>query len=332
MNESRFPPPLVTVLTPVFNGAEHLRECIESVQSQSYQHWNYWIVDNCSSDATVEIARSYVALDPRIHVALNTRHVSMPQNFNRAFALVPPESDYFKVVCADDWILPQCLERMVELANRHPSIGILCCHQQSGNRLRWAELPSDQAFLPGRLACRKVLLDGANILGAPTASMYRSDLLRLGKPFFPHDGPHSDTSACFEFLDRCDFGVVHEALAVERVHAEQITSKIERFAAGNLAYLEAVVHYGPRYLTPSELETRLLEVFASYYRDLGGALLKLREPAFWRFHRDGLRAMGRDLEWSRVIRAAFAEAAVESKHPMLAARKFASAVRDRLGQ
>ena len=48
--------PKVMVLTPVYNGAAYLRECIESVLAQDYQNWEYLIVDNCSTDGCPEIA------------------------------------------------------------------------------------------------------------------------------------------------------------------------------------------------------------------------------------------------------------------------------------
>jgi glycosyltransferase involved in cell wall biosynthesis len=49
--------PLVSVVTPVYNGAEYLRQCIESVLAQSYENWDYLIVNNCSKDRTLEIAQ-----------------------------------------------------------------------------------------------------------------------------------------------------------------------------------------------------------------------------------------------------------------------------------
>jgi len=324
--------PLVNVLTPVYNGEEFLAECIESVLAQDYQNWEYHIVNNRSTDGTLRIAESYAAKDSRIRVSTNQSFLSMPQNFNKAFSMVSSESRYFKVVCADDWILPQCLSKMVRFGVTHPSVGIMCCYQQSGNQVRWQELPSSVCFLPGREACRMALLKGTRIFGAPTGFLYRSDLLRLGKPFFPNDRPHSDTSACYEFLEHCDYGVVSEILAVERVHTEQITSHIEPFRAGDLAYLEVFLQYGPRYLTETEFHSRSKEVFDAYYRGLGGCLLKLRGNEFWGFQRSRLGEMGVKLAWDKVVKGAITEVASEAKNPVSAARKIVAVVKERISR
>ncbi len=253
----------VMVLTPVYNGAEYLRDCIDSVRSQSFEDWRYVIVNNRSTDGTLEIAREYERLDARISVVTNESFLSMPSNFNRAFSLVPPDARYVKVVCADDWIMPECLAELVRYADAHPSVGIVGCHQQSGQHVRWTDLPADVVYLPGKQACRLVLLHGLQILGAPTAFLYRAEMIREG-PFYPNEYPHSDTSACLEKLDHWDFGVVHKLLSVERVHSGQITSMISDVAAGDIAYLQTLITYGPRYLDQTELSNRVATVYAQY--------------------------------------------------------------------
>ena len=46
--------PLVSIITPLYNNAEHLSECIESVLAQTYPHWDYTIVNNCSTDGSFD--------------------------------------------------------------------------------------------------------------------------------------------------------------------------------------------------------------------------------------------------------------------------------------
>ena len=58
--------PLVTVITPSFNSAKFIAQTIQSVQNQSYDNWELIIVDDCSTDETVNIIKDFVANDNRI--------------------------------------------------------------------------------------------------------------------------------------------------------------------------------------------------------------------------------------------------------------------------
>ncbi len=115
--------PLVSVVTPVFNGAKYLRACIESVLAQSYDNWDYTIVDNCSTDSTLAIAHEYAETHPQINVRSNEQFVGVVENHNRAFRSISPEAKYCKLVSADDWLYPECISKLVDLAERHPSVG-----------------------------------------------------------------------------------------------------------------------------------------------------------------------------------------------------------------
>ncbi len=109
--------PLVSVVTPVHNGAEFLAECVDSVLTQTYANWNFTIVDNASTDATPEIASRYAAIDSRIRHLRFDELVDVTASYNRAFESVDPESEFCKVVGADDMLFPECLERMVAAAS-----------------------------------------------------------------------------------------------------------------------------------------------------------------------------------------------------------------------
>ena len=60
--------PFVWVVTPVHNGERYLAECIESVLGQTYDNWEYLVVDNCSTDGTSEIVRAYCERDERVRL------------------------------------------------------------------------------------------------------------------------------------------------------------------------------------------------------------------------------------------------------------------------
>ena len=131
--------PLVSVLTPLYNNAEHLAQCIESVLSQTYWNWEYLIVNNCSTDESGAIARRYAAQDPRIRVHDNATFLSALANHNFALCQGSRSSKYCKLVFGDDWIFPTCLEQMVAVAEQYPSAGIVGAYGLEGGA---AELDS----------------------------------------------------------------------------------------------------------------------------------------------------------------------------------------------
>lgn len=319
--------PRVSVLTPVYNGEEYLAECIESVLAQSYSDFEYDIVNNCSTDRTLEIARGYAEKDKRIRVRSNAEFVGAIDNHNIAFGLVPGHCKYCKVVSADDWIAPDCVEKLVERAESHHTAGIVGCYQRSGSNIRWTGLSPRIELLPGREAARMALLDRLHFFGTPTSVLYRADLVKSRSPFFPHTRSHADTSACYEAFRNYDLGFVHEVLSNERVHTGQWTTRMDAVDAGIVSYIEILQTYGPVFLSETEFKTRKKSVIDSYYRDLGGYVWKLKGREFWKFHQKRMREMGNRLEWGRVARAAIQEAAIEARSPLTAMRKVREVLR-----
>jgi hypothetical protein len=141
------------------------------------------------------------------------------------------------------------------------------------------------------------------VFGNPTSVLYRADLVRRHRAFFPHTRPHADTSACFANLTDCDFGFIHEALTVERVHQERVSSDVEFFDAGMLATLETLLDYGPTYLSEAEMNERLPAVETMYYECVARGLLRLKGMRYLRFHEAGMEQLGLRLDNRRIARS-----------------------------
>jgi glycosyltransferase involved in cell wall biosynthesis len=322
--------PLVSVLTPVYNGATYLAECIESVLRQTYQKFEYIIVDNCSTDGTLEIAERYAARDSRIQVHTNDKFVDVIANHNIAFNLMSPAARYCKVVSSDDFIFPQCLAKMVELFQTNPSAGIVGAFQLSGTVVRWQGFRYPRTIIPGREIGRHCLLwdqeyvDGQPVLGfgSPTSLMYRADLIRNAPAFYPNSSPHSDTSACFKTLQSSDFGFVYEVLAYERIHSETQTSmstQLNRYISANLSDLQ---HYGSFYLSDQELKRQVKRTLNGYHRFLVVNLFSgSRDKEFWVYHKGRLEELGYPLTRFTLLKAAVATVLEESMNPKLAIGK-----------
>jgi len=291
--------PLVTVLTPVYNGERYLAECIDSVLAQTYQNWEYFILNNCSQDSTLEIANRYAAKDPRVRVLSNDSTLDVISNHNRAFALMAAESKYCKIVSADDWLLPQCLEQMVSVAEENPSVGIVGAYQLSGGGadwadwcIKWAQISYPSVVVPGRQIGRIYMLGGPDVYGTPTSLLYRSDLVRKQDRFYPNLAAEADTSACCQCLSHTDYGFVHQVLSYERVHNVRITTTSRSLNAYISSRIRDLLTYGSAFLSPEEQSRRLAMLFEEYYDYLASSMLRRREQEFWTVHRRLLSELG----------------------------------------
>src|SRR4030095_8878047 len=74
--------PLVSVVTPFYNTAPYLEECIERTLAQSYENFELILVNNCSDDGSREIALRYVQRDSRVRLVDNERFVGQVENYN----------------------------------------------------------------------------------------------------------------------------------------------------------------------------------------------------------------------------------------------------------
>jgi len=283
--------PLVSVVTPFYNTAEYLHECIESVLAQTYGNWEYVLVNNCSTDGSREIAAEYLERDERIRLIDNEHLLGQVDNYNRSLQHISPQSDYCKMVQADDWIFPECLRRMVEIGERYPSVSVIGAYGMFGDFIYLAGLPYPSWCIPGADACRKLLLERIYVFGSPTSLMFRSQRIRDREPFFAPDSPVEDAEISFELLEDSDFGFVHEVLTFTRTENDSITKSTRSFNIMLLTEFLCCRKFGQRYLTEAEFAQRNRELTAEYFTYLGESVLRRRSADFWSFHLDALAAI-----------------------------------------
>lgn len=297
--------PLVSVVTPVYNGEAYLEECIESVLAQTYESWEHVIVDNCSTDRTPKIARSYEAREPRIRVVAPAEFVPATENANRALREIARDSKYCKVLHADDWLFPECLERMVDLAERHPSVGIVSAYRLEGTRVSLDGLDYRVSVIPGRELGRSALLGGPYpyLLGSPTSLLIRADLVCEREAFYNPENPfQDDQESCLELLQESDLGFVHQVLTYQRRHERSISSHFVSVGAQALGYVHLVQKFGPIYLTREEYERRLAAGIISYALFLVRHLPRMRQRKVREFHRKALVQLLRSVNAREVAR------------------------------
>lgn len=296
--------PLVSVVTPAYNEEEHLAECIESVLAQSYQNWDYTIVNNCSTDKTLEIATRYAGKDPRIRILDNKRFLKMLANLNVAVRQISPSSKYCKVVLADDWIFPRCLERMVEVAEKYSSVGVVSAFEQCGEQVRITGLPENQTLVSGREASRQFLMDKLLLFGSQNSVLYRADLVRGRNPFYIETEMYADFESCFALLSKSDLGFVHEILTFSRPRPRSVGAVSADMGAHFGSILGMLSTYGGNCLNRQEFDECLECNLSQYYGFLGRRLFVERDSAFWCYHKRTLATAKISFSRLRLAKAA----------------------------
>jgi len=290
--------PLVSVIVPLYNCAEFLPECLESLLSQTYKNWNCVIANNCSTDGSQEIAYKYAAVDSRIRVHENQQFLKAVSNFNSGLRQISSDSKYCKIIFSDDWLFPECLEMMVAVAEANSSVGIVGAYGLQGRKVMWTGLPYPSACVSGRDIVRKFYLEDVYVFGTSTSLLFRSDLVRSRDPFFNESNLHSDTEACIELLNSCDFGFVNQVLTYTRVRPKSLTTFSAEMHTTVAGRLHELVKYGPNFLATDEIHFCIERKLNEYYRFLARNLVRRRGKDFWNYHEKKLTETG--LGWSRM--------------------------------
>ena len=286
--------PLVSFVTPFYNTREFLAECVESVLHQTYQNWEYILVDNCSTDGSSEVAETYVSRFPgKIRMVRTESFLSQVQNYNFALSCISPSSKYCKLVQADDWLFPDCVSSMVAVAEAHPSVGIVGAYGLAGEFVESDGLPYPSNEVLGRDVCRLYFMKNSYVFGTPTSVLLRSDLIRSRAPFYDErHAPFEDVHVCFFLLKTWNFGFVHQVLTYSRRDNESILSRIGKFGFMRFCRLAIVVAHGKDYLSDDEYDRCLRDAEHEYFLFLGRSVLGSRSEEFWEFHRSRLASIG----------------------------------------
>lgn len=120
--------PKISVILPVYNGEKYLKAAIESVLSQTCQHFELIIIDDCSTDASREIAQRYTSLDRRISYHRNDTNLKLPKALNKGFSKA--NGDYWTWTSCDNLYLPDALEKMTRALENHPDVGLVYSSMQ----------------------------------------------------------------------------------------------------------------------------------------------------------------------------------------------------------
>lgn len=236
--------PKVSVCIDVFNYGRFLSEAIESVLRQDFADFEVVISDDCSTDDSFAIAQSFAEKEERIRVVRNPQNLGMVRNRNACLQLA--RGDYVKWLHADDFLFsPQALSRMAAALDSNRAVSLVASARRivaedSAPLETWSCF-HERRPLAGTTVIQRCLFEQRNMIGGPSAVMFRRGLASRGfdEAFFVM----ADLEMWFHLLEQGCFAYIDEPLCAMRTHGVQQTQKDRASLAPALENRELLRRY-----------------------------------------------------------------------------------------
>jgi glycosyltransferase involved in cell wall biosynthesis len=216
----------IDVVVPCYQYGRYLRECVDSILSQGFGAVRVLIIDNASTDNSLEVARQLAAEDGRVEVVVHPRNLGATASFNEGIDWASAE--YFVLLDADDLLAPGCLARALACMEAHPEVsftyGIEAFRLADGT---FEVLPEHSNGASWRLAAGREFIAQIcrfprNHVGAPTVVRRTSMQKRAGyyRPSLPYT---DDLEMWLRLASVGDVGSISTVQGIRRIHDLQIS-------------------------------------------------------------------------------------------------------------
>ena len=225
----------VSVCVPAFNAEPFIAETVRSVLAQTFGDFELLVADNHSLDGTVAAARAAGGNDPRVKVIVNDVNLGLVGNFNAVVAAA--RGRYVKILCADDTLMPTCLEQQVGALERHRD-AVMACASRNIIDTHGRVLLTDfglqglrPGFVEGAAAVRTMVRVATTPFGEPSSILFRRDALTAAGPFSERFASVLDCDLYARLLRHGGVVVLGETLASFRVHAHSMSDRNQHHQA-----------------------------------------------------------------------------------------------------
>ncbi|NJK74046.1 MAG: glycosyltransferase [Microcoleus sp. SU_5_6] len=240
-NQEKNPQPLVSICIPTYNGEAFIAEAIQSAIDQTYPNIEIIVSDDGSTDKTVAIAQSFQSQTSADFRIVLHRNYGLSQNWN--FCISQAKGEYIKFLFQDDFLAPECIEKLVAVARQDSEIGLVfsprgiaIAETESNPILRkassaikdlykgWSNLKQIQNGQE-LLADANCLNNPINKIGEPTTVLIAARVFREIGLFDSELSQYVDLDMWWRILGNYKIGFVREQLSALRIHPEQQTWK-----------------------------------------------------------------------------------------------------------
>ena len=217
--------PLVSVCIPAYNNADYISETIDCILNQTYKNIELVICDDHSTDKTIEVIQSYS--DPRVKLFLNEKNLGMSGNWNNC--LNHCTGEFIKLICADDMLANDALEKEVMALINHPSAVMSESDTQfrdlQGNTKGSYTRYKKSGLVDGKVIARAGLFS-RNLFGAPLNNTFRRSVLEQVHGFDPSFKYILDYDFWVSIACLGDVYIIHEPLNYFRLRSDSNTGKV----------------------------------------------------------------------------------------------------------
>lgn len=215
--------PRISVLLPSFNAARYISSAIESIRSQSLNDFELLILDDGSTDNTLEVAREAAHADCRI-IIIEGQHRGLSENLNLGLNIA--RGEFIARMDADDVSLKSRFALQVSFLDSHPEYGAIGAQ---AIRMDEDDLPIGPWHVPlSHEEIDKTHISGAGVAIIHPAVMMRRDIVMKINGYRPQYDTAEDYDLFLRMSESSRLGNLSDTLLRYRVHEKSVTlSKIE---------------------------------------------------------------------------------------------------------
>lgn len=206
-------PPKVSIVVPVFNGARHLRECLDSLLAQTWKDKEIIVMDDASSDATAAIAAEFGDA-----IVYHRQGENRGQFANVEDGLHIARGEYIAVYHADDVYDTEIVQTAVSFLDRHADVGLVFCLDRfiddAGRNYGQLQLPRElqRRLVLSHVEVVNALLEFKNVFMPTPGAMARATLYRQVGGFDRSHGSAADLDMWLRLARLAHVGIIERHL------------------------------------------------------------------------------------------------------------------------
>ena len=267
----------IDVVVPCFQYGRFLRDSVGSVLRQEIGSLRVLIIDNGSTDNSLDVARQLAREDKRVQIIAHERNLGQQASFNEGIDWA--RADYFMILDADDLLAPGCLGRAMSIMDKDQSIvfchgvqRVVFCDGTISNEGSGEQLDADWHISSGLEFIRRLCSKGYNFIACPTV-VRRTSIQKAIGHYDPNLNHANDMNMWLRLATRGNVAETSAVQGIRRMHPEQSSKLYSPF-------MDLVAHWNN---------------FQDFFRHEGARLSKERRRVSRTMAYRGLRAAAKTL-------------------------------------